>query len=414
MVAVPNFFKKIKLPHLPKPSAEGKVGNLCRNYISPRSFVWTLGLLTVGSVFSIHQIHPVFTTVSDEQSIQHDAGDKSSFSGKIMAELDISSPEEDVPIQYGIEGMSPAPLRSGDIDLKGQAMTGGHTDIQTVPETSTTAEVPKTIGPNPELIEGLFEDTPFGKAPIRREADGKTIFSEYAVPFSARETTRGIIALVMVDYGLSDSVGKSALEQLPPYVSFVVSPYARDIQGKISLARSNNSHEIWMDAPIQTKNFGYDDTGPLTLLSGLNNDQNYSRLLRIFSLGYGYAGIAFTNAPEFSGADDGLENIFSILEKRGVGLVTADPQDNASSVLAERHKSLPFVKNGMWINADSGTLNVKSQLANLEKIAADKNVAIAFIRPQPNLFSVISEWEKSLSAQSIQLAPLSAVIEHSH
>jgi len=413
LVAVPAFLKKIKLPHLPLPNAGGKVGQFYHYYISPRSFVWTFGLLLVASVFVVHQVNPNFSLSRslEVDPIQDGETTGSPLSGKVMAELDLEPPESDVPIQYGIEGMSPAPLRHDDIDLNGQTMNGGHTEITKHSETPTTEELLQK-GPDTKLDDSLFESTPFGQVPVRREADGKTVFDEYAIPFTAQETTRGIIALVLIDYGLSDSIEEVALSSLPPYISFVVSPYTRNMQEKISKARSYN-HEIWMDVPIQSKNFGLDDTGPLTLLSGLNNEQNYSRLLRIFSLGYGYAGIAFTNTPEFTGADGGLENIFSVLEKRGVGIVVADPQDGISPRHADRHKSIPFVRNGMWIDGDAGNVNVKGQLADLEKIASDKNIAVAFIRPQPNLFPLLKEWEKSLSSHSIQLAPLSAVIRHS-
>ena len=387
MASALAFVKNISIP---RPSFSGVVEHV-RSFASLRSFVWSFGLLIVLAfllTFQSGQFSP-----SGEENDFHEIPE--SLTGKVMATLDLEQ-HADIPIQYGEE------------NLTGSALN--HEDIS---PTEQNIEIPdQFLDQKTERQDGLFEDTPFGSVPIRSKSDDKTVFDAYQIPYIPLAGARGVIALVMVDYGLSEHMSKASIISLPPYVTFVTSPYSREIQDKIDLARAA-SHEIWLDTPIQSKNFGLDDTGPLTLLSGLNDEQNHTRLLHILSLAHGYVGISFLNSPAFQGADKGLENIFSIIEQRGLGLASSDLEDGLSAVFANRHTKIPFAKNQLWIDANQGNIEVEKTLKQLEQKALNNYVAIAFIKPQPKLFPVIKEWEKTLSQQSLQLVPLSAAIKHS-
>lgn len=313
------------------------------------------------------------------------------LTGKVMAELDIESPEDE-PIQYG------NPLSQQDIHPH---QSPDHSQGLNIPDLEVHQDT-KRIG-------SLFESSPFGEVPIRSLSDGKTIFEEYQMPYIVQADAKGVIALVMNDYGLSEQISGKALASLPAGISFVISPYAHDIQNKITKARAAG-HEVWLNAPIEPAEFGLDDSGPLTMLAGLNDEQNHSRLLHTLSLAYGYTGLVFSNPPAFAGAEQGLENIFAILERRGLALVSSNSQDTVSPVFASRHTSLPYLRSEFRINAGDGEAAILGKLDEIRKTALSKPFAVVFLDPQPALFPLLIKWQQDLSQNNIQLIPLSAAV----
>ncbi|HAJ89702.1 MAG TPA: hypothetical protein DCM27_01615, partial [Rhodospirillaceae bacterium] len=98
--------------------------------------------------------------------------------------------------------------------------------IQTVPDIVPVPE--KKADPTPEpltaiedSIAGLSQQTPYGALPIIRESDGLKSFDAYKAPFKLKAETKGVISLVMTDYGLSEKLAQSAVDMLPAGTSFV-------------------------------------------------------------------------------------------------------------------------------------------------------------------------------------------------
>lgn len=396
-MALPAFLNKFQIPkmHIGVPDVRLGIKRLFENWISLRSYVWSSGFLLVFCFYLIHFFGFVdFGDLVDDNK-EH-ASEEIASELHPAAVLDISY-HEDVPIQYGTPH-----------DISGSPL---HTDETGHGAMPLNVKVPKYIlEQKTEKISELFTESSFGDVP-KRTADGKTVFDAYKLSYIADAGAKGVISLVMVDYGLSDDVFKSSLMGLPPYVTFVISPYSSEFQKKIDMARAAQ-HEVWLDAPIQTEGFGVDDTGPVTLLSGFNNEQNTARLQRLLSLGFGYAGINFMNKPSFSDAEDGLKHIFEDIESAGIGLVSADPEDKFSSFIASRKKKIPYTTNTVWLDGGKSEVDFARSLKGLEQVALDKYVVVAYIPAQPSRFAQIKDWATELKTSGLQLVPLSAAIEH--
>ena len=388
---------------LPQLNVLGKLRNLraqarsgfdiAISYFSLRSFVWTLGALIVLSVYYFHHVGGFDLFIRDLDQQIDEGHTEEHIERVVAAELDISE-HVDIPIQYG------TPLNNEESSYS-PAMLG--MDVQ-VPD--------HVLNDKTEKFLDLFEETAFGDIPVRNEkAKFKSVFEAYKLPFVSEAGAKAVISIAVVDYGLSETISKLALVSLPDNVTLVLSPYSQNIQKHIDHARASH-HEVWLDAPIQTSRFGYDDTGPVTLLSGLNNEQNSARLQRLMSLGYGYTGLNFMNRPEFSDAEEGLVHIFSEIERSGLGLVSADPTDRKSEFLASRRKAIPYIGNSVWLNGDQSEVDFMRDLKDLEKRALDQYVVVAYISAQPKIFSIIEDWSHELKSSSIQLVPLSSAIEH--
>jgi hypothetical protein len=130
-----------------------------------------------------------------------------------------------------------------------------HTEVATQEVIDADAPVRSDVE---DAIAGLYETTSYGPLPIKRLTDNKTVFELYRPPFERRPDSSGLIALVMVDYGLSDKLSAKAITTLPSAISMTVSPYSRMMQPKVTGARAYG-HEVWLQIPIQDINFGQDD-----------------------------------------------------------------------------------------------------------------------------------------------------------
>jgi len=396
-VAIPAFLSKFQIPkmRIGIPDVRSGIRNFTDNWFSLRSYVWSSGLLLVLCVYLIHYFG--FIDFGQVLSSNNNHVQENVVSERLPAAvLDISE-HEDVPIQYGTPH-----------DISGSPLHSDEAAHGTLP---LNVKVPDYIlEQKTEKISELFTESSFGDVPART-ADGKTVFDAYKLNYIADAGAKGVISIVMVDYGLSEGTSKASLVGLPENVTFVISPYSNEFQKKIDMARAAQ-HEVWLDAPIQTEAFGVDDTGPVTMLSGFNNEQNTARLQRLLSLGFGYAGINFMNKPAFSDAEDGIKHIFDDIEAAGIGLVSADPDDKVSSFLASRRKKIPYIENSLWLDGGKSEMDFARSLKGLEQIALDKYVIVAYIPAQPSRFAQIKEWAAGLKSSSLQLVPLSAAIEH--
>ncbi len=282
-------------------------------------------------------------------------------------------------------------------------------DIHADPEVA--AEEPKKTyrPPIEDAVAGLHESTPFGMVPVIRKSDGMTAFKAYSSEFAPASDARAMVSLVMVDYGLSKKTSDSALEQLPEGVTLALSPYSQDVQTWTTSARQRG-HEVWMGLPLQSQDFGVNDSGSQTLLVSASLDQNKNRLLTTLGKSTGYVGIIDLDTPGFSSSSADLDRIYSSILERGLALAQANPKDTVTGDFAITHKA-PFIQNDIWIDENASPKEVAKQLEKLKNLAADGRTAVGFFHPYPSVIAQIKGWQAQLADAKIEIAPLSASIE---
>ena len=74
--------------------------------------------------------------------------------------------------------------------------------------------------------------------------------------------------VVVTGLGLATDVSETAIRTLPAAVSLSFTPYAKDLETWISLARSQG-HEVLLDLPMEPTTFPNDDPGPRALITSL-------------------------------------------------------------------------------------------------------------------------------------------------
>jgi polysaccharide deacetylase 2 family uncharacterized protein YibQ len=354
-----------------------------------KTFVFSFAFLLV-MLLCFVGVHLAFFG-KDDASIQ--------LTGKILAEIQI----EDAQSEPVIEPPKPEPQPVESSVINPDALLESEETVQEQPQPTPEA-LPNPRDQSPPLedsIAGLSEETPFGSLPIIRATDGLKPFEAYKTPFIAKTTTKGVISLVMVDFGLSDTLTKSMIETLPTNITLVASPYAPNLQPKVSLAREK-AFEVWMNIPMQGDNI---HMGQNTILAGLNAKENITRLSTHLGKATGYAGVVIDAMAKFPEGEADLHRLTDFISLRGLGISQLNPDDKIIASAAS-FSNAPFVQSKSWIDTTLTKQSILKALADIETISLEHGIAVAAFHPSPFTVSVIQEWQSSLVAKNIQLAPL--------
>jgi polysaccharide deacetylase 2 family uncharacterized protein YibQ len=261
-----------------------------------------------------------------------------------------------------------------------------------------------------DSIAGLSEETSFGSLPIIRTSDKLTSFEAYKQQFFVKSDTKGVIALVMIDYGLSNKLSRLALSDIPAPLSFVASPYADNLQAKISEAR-RDGHEVWLQIPVESgPKAEMVVPGENFILSGLKPKQNVDRLNTHLGKATGYAGVAFTYDTAFTDSSPELQMLMNAIATRGLGVAQLDNQDLTIPIAAGQANAR-FIQGHTKIDDILVGTEIIKSLEKLEKIALEEGVAVAYFSPSALTFTILKSWQQSLSGKNIQLAPLTYAVK---
>jgi polysaccharide deacetylase 2 family uncharacterized protein YibQ len=249
---------------------------------------------------------------------------------------------------------------------------------------------------------------------VPRRAGSDTIFEAYRSPLFAdikSQSHKGLISLVMVDYGLSPKITQqvdTAFKDI--HLSYALSPYAVDPQPLLDNARKNG-HEVWLSLQLQPKKFPWVDTGPTTLLLESKPDENRRRLIWLLSLVRGYPGIISVNDSAYESSEGDLNSLFSALHQHGVGYVDASLAVNTLLQDSAKVQKVPFAQNKLWLTQPQSIENLSSKLSQLEDMALNNpnnDSVVAFFHPHPKVIGAIAQWAKKISVEkSIVVVPLS-------
>ena len=255
-------------------------------------------------------------------------------------------------------------------------------------------------------IDGLYEEESIGFLPVIRTSDGLTSFEAYKNPFSFEgQPSKPIISFVVMDYGLSQEQSNTALDILPPQVSFILSPYAELAEEWVRRAQEKG-HEIWVDLPIE--NSKALDQGAFTLFHHNSFRQKQRSLHNVLAQTQGYVGVSIY-------ADDGViseqETYVKLQEElydRGLGVM----QRNAKAPYFFFGKSIS--DGGPYIQVDHHIIHMSSErnsFDQLEETAKTKGYAVGVIPNYPKAIKNLAIWIEKIARADYVLAPASAMYD---
>lgn len=273
-------------------------------------------------------------------------------------------------------------------------------------EHASTALPPDKVSlPMPGLT---AHDEKYGELPVVRKEDGLRPFDAYRHPFAAAQLKKPLVAIVMMDYGLSAQASKSILGVLPSGVNLLLSP-AADKPNEWVQQAYDHGHEVWLQLAVEPDNYPLSDPGANALLTAASVEKNQASMLHQLGHAVGYVG-AFspTPSPYFASggdADFAANAIFS----RGLGLMVNSPASAAIVRNAALEAKAPFYMAQM-ITVD-GPDDYLDAFHAAEVRAQEKGFAIILFYPLSFAQKKVIDWTGDLQAKGYALTPLSVIAE---
>lgn len=274
---------------------------------------------------------------------------------------------------------------------------------QAIPDQSKV--IPLASAPDKALVEevnGLA-----GKLP-KISRDGRKAWQVYARPPTATGTNPRV-AIVVRGLGLSRAATIAAIKKLPGEVSLAFSPYAQDLNDWLLRARLAG-HEVFLELPMESKDFPEKDAGPLALNTNLQVANNIRRLTEIMSRMEGYVGLLSVMGSKFMDAEGQLKPVLEEINKRGLMFVDGTGGRSAApKIAAEIGLAKAFVN--VSLDDPPGRRSLNRKLKSLESILTQQPVAVAVIHPYPSTLQRLNIWLRTMAERKMSLVPLSAVAD---
>ena len=272
----------------------------------------------------------------------------------------------------------------------------------------TTAD--DTAG-SPDTADGAPAEEIVVDIPVVPPAPEQLAYWErYRQPFNM-DDARPRIAVVMTGLGLSDSATEAAIKQLPAAVTLSFSPYARNLERWIALARARG-HEVMLDLPMEPATFPNEDPGPQGLLTSLTAEDNLDRLDWVLSRGSAYVGLAGSMGSRFTASRQDMEPVMRDVKERG--LIFLDRRTTENSVVPKLAAELGVpraINNRSVDERQASRVAIDARLAQIERIALTDGYAVAMAQPYPVTLQRLSEWATELTARGFVIAPISALAD---
>lgn len=240
----------------------------------------------------------------------------------------------------------------------------------------------------------LIENSIHGPVP-RASPDGLKPRHVYARPF-ADDGKRPRIALIVTGLGLGLAVTDKAIAHLPPVVGLAFSPYGQDLVRQVQTARQDN-RELLLQIPMEPFDFPANDAGPAMLMADAPPDANQDRLLWSLARITGYVGLTNLQGGRFRDSP-AMARLIEQIDRRGLFYI----DDGAA-----RTKRDPWPRTSVLIDP----MALDAGLAQLERLAQERGVAIGMVAITPSLIDRIAAWAPTLDARGIALVPVTAALE---
>jgi len=272
------------------------------------------------------------------------------------------------------------------------------------PDVSSSTIISKD-GLAPAPLAAISEQSDKGLIPIVGR-DGTQPWKYYARPYTAQEK-RPVVAIVFTNLGLSRPLTQDVLT-LPHNFTLSFSPYAGDAKVWAQKAREEGFESL-VDLPMQPENYPLSDPGPYGLLDDLSPADSSARLHWVLSRFPGFVGVLAPENEKLTANASVLRPTLVELAARGVLFVYLKTPKNGGVEELAKSRSLHTLAADMVIDDEISNAAIAAQLQNLTDLAKKQGYAIGIAHSYPPTTETVVEWAQGLSAQGVDLVPVSAV-----
>ncbi|MBL8590911.1 MAG: divergent polysaccharide deacetylase family protein [Methylobacteriaceae bacterium] len=311
-------------------------------------------------------------------------------------------------------GVTLAPRSAGVIEIEGQSGVKVHRPAGSGPPGALIIQVPETpavmrLTPAPD--KRLVERGPHGPIP-RIGADGARPADVYARPVmtsAALKPGAPRIAIYVGGLGLAAGPTQAAM-RLPAAVTLAFAPYGGNLSRDVAAAREAG-HETLLQAPMEPIDYPANDPGPHTLIAADPAAKNVDRLHWHMSRFPGYVGVAAFLGGRFLADEAALAPVMKEIAERGLFYVEEVAAGRSQAARVAAGLRLPLLRADVVIDRADRPEAIDAALAELEKIARAKGVAVGAASALPNALDKLQRWAGGLEARGVALIPLSAAAQ---
>jgi len=291
-----------------------------------------------------------------------------------------------------------------------QAQEAAPSEETTAPATAST-EAPQSPEAQPALsLPEPAAETTASPTEEQQALAGLPPWQRYRTEIAVPEG-RPRIAVVVTGLGLSAAATEAAIKQLPPAITLSFSPYARQLNEWIALARVHD-HEVMLDLPLEPVTYPEDDPGPHALLTVLDKQQNLERLDWLLARGNSYVGVAAVMGSRFTASVEHLEPVLAALKERGLMFLDNRASEQSAVDKLARAIDLPHAINDTALdNVQASRLAINARLSEVERVAQEHGVAVAMGQPYPVTIERLRDWSSTLGQRGYALVPITALAE---
>jgi len=207
--------------------------------------------------------------------------------------------------------------------------------------------------------------------------------------------------------GFSRAATLAAIRKLPGEISLAFSPYARDLNDWLLRARLAG-HEVFLELPMESKDFPAEDAGPLALSTNLQVSDNMRRLKEMMSRFSGYVGVLTIMGSKLNSASGQLRPILQEIKDRGLMFVDGGTsRSEAPGIAAEI--DLPKAISNVMLDEPPLRESLDRKLKQLETIIKQESTAIGTAHAYPSTIDRLLIWTRSLQQRKLTLVPVSAI-----
>jgi polysaccharide deacetylase 2 family uncharacterized protein YibQ len=259
-----------------------------------------------------------------------------------------------------------------------------------------------TPAPDPDLVRA----TANGMLP-KVDARGRLPRQVYARPFTP--DGKPLVAILVTGLGINDGNTRLAINGLPPAVTLAFSPYGRDLQVLVDMARGRG-HEVMLELPMEPDDYPANDSGPWSLLTTAPARINLLQAEKSMARFTGYFGVVNAMGGAFSQSDNALRPIFQLLRQSGLMFLDRRSSKESVAIPVADSMNLPRAYVNHWLDREPTVEEIEKQLVDLRKTAEIEGYAIGLTELYPNSANLVTNWAKNAGAMGLSLAPVSAII----
>ncbi|MEM7618731.1 MAG: divergent polysaccharide deacetylase family protein [Pseudomonadota bacterium] len=259
-------------------------------------------------------------------------------------------------------------------------------------------------------IPGFYESLNDALVPIIRTKDGLTPFDAYKKPFTGA-TDKPLVSFVINNIGLSKSKTYALIDELPDNVTLAFSPYASNLNELVGAARAGG-HEVWLNLPLESKEYPLRDPGPLTLLKNASEEQNTERMIKLLSTANGYAGFIPNKDHAYTEKTIKTNRALNQVFTRGLTIIDSQTTFNSfSKALANRYDSI-YGMVDVWLDDELTAISLNRQIRRIIEIGTAKDQVVVMLNNYPASINAMNKFLSSAAAKDFQLAPLSSQVRY--